>query len=373
MTDRFPADHWARRPVLVLDTETTGVDVETALVASVSAGRMDLRDPAAAEILTNYIAVDMPDEASKVNHLTTEFLAERGSPAGDVLSDVADLIARTLAEGTPVVIANAPYDLTVLDRECRRNGVRTVEDRLHMGDAFVVKVAPVIDPIVLDKRLVKFRRRVSKEQGARQLKTLCQVHGVGWDDDLAHTSEYDARQAGAVVAALLRTFPMLRGLSLPTLHDSQVRWHADQSWSLRGWFEGEAVKRRQLSTQAHRVGDGEAISRLDAEAIEFDEKAAGVQLAWPIVPFVERPALGAEDVAWVEGGRGIDCSTCNSFVKPDEQACGHCGAPRDEAAAAVRDREVDDAADVGGRMTDAGLTEPVCALADCGCSGLAHP
>lgn len=328
----FPDDHWARRPVLVLDCETTGVDVETALVASISAGRMNLRAPYEAEIVTNYIAVEMPPEAGAVNGLTTEFLAEKGSPAADVLEDFAELCARELAAGTPLVIANAPYDLTVLDRECRRNGVRTIGDRILDPDpGSVASYGPVIDPIVLDKRLVKFRRRVSATQGARQLKTLCQVHGVGWDDDLAHTSEYDARQAGAVLAALLVRFPLLRTHALPELHDSQVRWYADQSVSLRGYFAGEATKRRQLSAQAHRVGDGEAVGRLDAEALEWDAKAGSVDTAWPIRPLLVPPVLAAEDEAWVEG------------------------------------------ADVGGRLTDAGLTEPVCALPDCGCSGKAHP
>lgn len=303
----FPDDHWARRPVLVLDTETTGVDPETALVASISAGLMNLRTPQEAGILTNWIPVEMPPEAGAVNGLTTEFLAERGSPAVDVLDGFAELCARELAIGTPLVIANAPYDLTVLDRECRRNGVATIDDRLNVGvcqgtdGPSLPQLRPVIDPIVLDKRLVKFRRRVSKDQGARQLKTLCQVHGVGWDDDLAHTSEYDARQAGAVLAALLIRFPLLRSHALPDLHDSQVRWYADQSVSLRGYFAGEATKRRQLSAQAHRVGDGEAIGRLDAEALEWDAKAASVDTAWPIRPLPVPLVLAAEDEAWVEG------------------------------------------------------------------------
>jgi DNA polymerase-3 subunit epsilon len=308
MADTFPTDHWARRPVLVLDTETTGIDPETALVASISAGLMNLRTPQEAEILTNWIPVEMPAEAGAVNGLTTEFLAEKGSPAADVLEDFTELCARELGAGSPLVIANAPYDLTVLDRECRRNGVPTISDRLKLAERMgqttvggVGGLGPVIDPIVLDKRLVKFRRRVSATQGARQLRTLCQVHGVGWDDDLAHTSEYDARQAGAVLAALLVRFPLLRSHTLPDLHDSQVRWYADQSVSLRGYFAGEATKRRQLSAQAHRVGDGEAVGRYDAEALEWDAKAASVDTAWPIRPLIVPPVLAAEDEAWVEG------------------------------------------------------------------------
>lgn len=295
MTGRIPDDHWARRPVLVLDTETTGVDVETAEIASISVGVMDLAAPLATKIDTEYLAVEMPEEAGKVNGLTTDILRERARPgvsSAEVLSVHAELIADHLARGLPVVAANAPFDLTVLDRDCRRRGVATVGARL---DVVWEHIGPVVDPIVLDKRVEKYRRRVSETQGARCLKTLAQVHGCGWDDELAHTSEYDALQAGRVVAALIARYPLLRSMSLPELHDSQVRWYAEQAVSLRGWFEGEARKALfELGLQFDDQSEDAVAAR--AKAAEFETKAASVQTVWPIVPFC--PSCSREDPPW---------------------------------------------------------------------------
>lgn len=276
MTRQLPAlpdGHWARQGFLVLDTETTGTDVETALIASISCGMVEPGAPSAAVITTEYIAVDMPEAASAVNHLTTALLAERATrPAQAVLSTYADMIGEAMAAGIPVVIANAPYDLTVLDRDCRRHGA-----------APLTVAYPVVDPIVLDKRAVKYRRRVSATQGARQLKTLAQVHGVGWDDALAHTSEYDALQAGRVVWQILRGFPALARMSLPELHAAQVDWYAEQADGLAGWFAREADRYAAMSRQTAGVDQEEA----DGHAVladEFAVKAGSVDLSWPIRP-----------------------------------------------------------------------------------------
>jgi DNA polymerase-3 subunit epsilon len=275
-TQALPADHWAHNRVLVLDTETTGLDPETARIASISAGLLDFARPVAAEILTEYIAVDMPAEAGAVNGLTTERLAELATTdAATVLEDFASLVAGTLKLGMPVVIANAPYDLTVLDRECRRHGLRTITDRV---DSVFGDVGPVIDPIVLDKRVEKYRKRVSPTQGARCLKTICQVHGVGWDDEQAHTSAYDALRAGLVVAAMLLRYPQLRGMSLPVLHARQREWHAEQAAGLRNYFVREARRAAQVAETA----EGDARSALVEEANDFRDKADSVSEEWPI-------------------------------------------------------------------------------------------
>lgn len=280
MSERsLPEDHWARRGLFVLDTETTGIDVETALIGSISAG--PLNPNGASDIRTSYIPVDMPEEASAVNGLTTAYLAEHGEPAGSVLDRYVTVTANAVRAGRALVIANAPYDLTVLDRECRRHGVRSLSD--HLGT-----VMPVVDPIVLDKRAVKYRRRVSREQGARCLKTICQVHGCGWDDELAHTSAYDALQAGRAVYAVLAGFAALSRLSLPELHALQIDWYREQAEGLRVWFAGEAVKRKQWAEQARLDEHAqEDAARHLTEAAEFRQKAESVDTVWPFRPLVQ--------------------------------------------------------------------------------------
>lgn len=320
-------DHWLHdHGLYVLDTETTGTDVETALVASISGGRMDTDGTLPVPLTTEYIAVDMPAEASAVNGLTTEFLAERGGPAAIVLDTFVDRIALALLEGRALVIANASYDLTVLDRECRRHGLVTLHQRLAPPTP-AAAIGPVVDPIVMDKRAIKYRKRVSPTQGARQLKTLCQVHGIGWDDELAHTSEYDAVQAGRVALVLLAEYPVVGALGPVALHASQRAWYYDQAESLKGYFQRESVQAEGHAARAGQKLGGEAeAAQAMAEAAVLRDRARSVTTDWPMRPYVPPAPVAVPEVSRVPGSPGFDRTTA-----------------------------------------------PVCALDDCGCSGLAHP
>jgi hypothetical protein len=54
---------------------------------------------------------------------------------------VRDVLYNAWALGAPVIAYNAPYDVTVLDRELRRYGCRRSRS-----------AAPIVDPLVIDKR-----------------------------------------------------------------------------------------------------------------------------------------------------------------------------------------------------------------------------
>lgn len=270
---------WWGQPFVVLDTETTAPDPEQAHLASIC---RVVVDPVARtkDVKTGYVQVDMPAEACAVNGLTSDFLAANGKPAADVLDEYCADVAASLILGIPVVIMNAPYDLCVLDRDCRRNDVPTISDRLDGAP-----LAPIVDPGVLDKKVEKYRRRVSETQGARCLKTLAQVHGVGWDDELAHTAEYDALQAGRVAWQLMRRYPALTRLSLAELHEAQVGWYAEQSESLAQFFYRSA---NEAERKARRAGDDAERETLLADVESLRLKAEGVSLDWPLRPFGAR-------------------------------------------------------------------------------------
>lgn len=266
---------WWESPFLVLDTETTAPDPTTAQLASIC---LAVVDPSARskDVRNALVAVEMPDAASEVNGLTTERLMAEGKPAADILDEYCAELAASLLLGTVVVIANAPYDLGVLHHDCVRNGVPTISDRLGGRP-----IAPILDPMVLDKKVEKYRRRVSPTQGARCLKTLAQVHGVGWDDDLAHTAEYDALQAGRVVWQLMRRYPALAAMSLGELHDAQVGWYAEQSADLAQFFRKKA---NQVQWEAERAADDAERETLLADVANLRAKAEGVSLVWPVAP-----------------------------------------------------------------------------------------
>lgn len=254
---------WWEQPFTVLDTETDSANPEQARVASICRAVID---PAtkSKDVRNALVAIEMPAEASAVNGLTTEQLMAEGKPPADVLDEYCAEIAAVLLLGQPVIICNAPYDLTVLDRDCRRNGV------------------PTLDPMCLDKKVEKFRRRVSPTQGARCLKTLAQVHGVGWDDDLAHTAEYDALQAGRVAWQLMRRYPQLAAMTLNELHIGQVGWYAQQAESLAQFFRRSGNEAKHNAERAQDDGERETLL---ADAEDLFAKAESVSLWWPIRPF----------------------------------------------------------------------------------------
>jgi DNA polymerase-3 subunit epsilon len=265
---------WWEQGFVCLDTETTDKEPERAQVASICRAVID-PSSRMSDVRNALIRVEMPADAGAVNGLYTELLMAEGKPPADVLDEFCAEIAASLALGKALVIANAPYDLTVLDRDCARNGVPTISDRL-MG----APIAPVVNPIVLDKHVVARRRRVSETQGARCLKTLAQVHGVGWDDDLAHTAEYDALQAGRVVWQLMRRYSYLASLSLAELHEAQVGWYREQSLSLQQFFYRSG---NEAERDASRARDDDEREALLAKAEELRQKAEGVRTDWPIL------------------------------------------------------------------------------------------
>ncbi len=117
---------------------------------------------------------------------------------------------------------NARYDLSLLDRECRRYGVASVSDRLGAAPS------PVIDPLVIDKHVDKYRK------GKRALHALCAHYGVALDD--AHDARADAVAAARVVRRMGEQHQPVGVMPLEELHGLQVHAAAEQSRSLQAYL-----------------------------------------------------------------------------------------------------------------------------------------
>lgn len=245
---------WYMARLAGLDLETSGKDPHEAFIVSycvaLTGGGHDLwvRD-----VVLSPGDRDIPAEASAVHHITTEHAREYGLDHRESVDSVASFVAGALAKGIPVVAHNAAYDLSVIEAECRREELPTIAERL--GGSLV----PVIDSMVLDKHCAPFRRRVSEDQGPYQLRTTSEMYGLGWDEDLAHGSRYDAMQALQSAIRIgwiahtpeylrpdwvreLRTqrFDDLAGVSAVDLHALQVRWAAEDAAGLQDWFRNKA-------------------------------------------------------------------------------------------------------------------------------------
>ncbi|MFE9810667.1 exonuclease domain-containing protein [Streptomyces sp. NPDC005548] len=232
------------------DLETTGVDVENdRIVTAAVHARGGDTEPEAGEWLADP-GIEIPAEAYNVHKISTEHAREHGDPAERVVNEVAaELAAHVVMGGAAVVGHNVSYDLTLLDRECRRYALPTLHDRLDG------RPLCVIDTRVLDQRAVPFRKRVSEEQGPRQLITLAQFYGVPWDASKAHGCSFDAIAAAQIaqrIAALAHmrrvdwpehvraerrvSFLPFRDLTLAELHAAQIEWAAEQAAGLQAHF-----------------------------------------------------------------------------------------------------------------------------------------
>lgn len=211
MSNPESEQHWGQ--LGVFDLETTGIDVDTARIVSACIAVLSAEGGVVAR--WDWIAdpgVEIPEGASAVHGITTERARSEGRAAQEVIAEIAQTLRVLFALGTPLVVYNAPYDLTLLDRECRRH----LLEPLHPP-------VPVIDPLVLDKAVDRYRK------GKRTLEATAELYGVVLDD--AHDAGSDAIAAGRVAQALASAFPEELDVPMADLHGRQEIWYAEQAAS----------------------------------------------------------------------------------------------------------------------------------------------
>ncbi|MEV0376023.1 exonuclease domain-containing protein [Streptomyces sp. NPDC050636] len=215
---------WYDGPLASFDTETTGIDVERDRI--VSAALVVQETPRSTPRVTRWLinpGVEMPEAATAVHGLTADHLALHGRWPAPVLEEVARALAAQAVAGRPLVVMNAPFDLTLLDRELKRHRATSLD--AYLG----THPLSVLDPRVLDKHLDRYRK------GRRTLTDLCAHYEVELTD--AHEAAADAFAALRVVRALgLRFASRLEGLRPGELHTRQAIWYAAQARGLQEWF-----------------------------------------------------------------------------------------------------------------------------------------
>ncbi len=214
---------WHLRRLAAFDIETTGVDptsdrIVTAAVTLAGGGL-----PTESHAWLVDPGVEIPAGATAVHGVTTARARAEGRPPADALEEITMLLADQLRHGVPVIAFNARFDLTCLHREAERHGVRPLLDRVGGPGGLLV-----VDPYVLDKQHDRYRR------GRRTLGAVCAHYRVRLDD--AHAAGADALAAARVAWRLATTFAEIGSSDLPTLHQRQVLWAAEQAASLEQYF-----------------------------------------------------------------------------------------------------------------------------------------
>ncbi|MFC5719864.1 exonuclease domain-containing protein [Streptomyces gamaensis] len=214
---------WPVGRMAAFDTETTGTDchhdrIVAASVVTVGGGAQ----PARQDWLLDP-GIDIPAAATEVHGITTEKARAEGTDPATAITRITEMLESLLQDGVPLVVFNARFDLTLLDRECRRHDLVPLAVRLPRGE-----LAPVIDPLVIDKQVQPYRR------GSRRLRDVCAHWQVRHDG--AHSAAADALAAARLAWRLGHVYPRLGAMDLHPLHQLQVTRAAEQAASLQAYL-----------------------------------------------------------------------------------------------------------------------------------------
>lgn len=215
---------WHTQRLAAFDLETTGVDCESDRIVTASVSFVGGGLPVESHDWLVDPGIEIPAGATAVHGITTEHARVNGRPSGAAVGEITTLLTAHLQRGMPIIVFNARFDLTCLDREARRHGLQPLVDRVGRDGMLVV------DPFVLDKQVDRYRR------GKRTLTAVCEHYRVRLDG--AHAANADALAAARVAWRLAQTVAELRDADLPTLHEQQVAWAAEQAVSLQDYFRG---------------------------------------------------------------------------------------------------------------------------------------
>jgi DNA polymerase-3 subunit epsilon len=239
---------WTTQPTMAVDLETTGVDPleDRILTAAVVMFAPKVAEPRVRTWLVNPGEdVEISDEVIAIHGVTREDVDRAGRTPRECLEEIVGLLVWSLGRDIPVVAFNGAFDLTMVEAECRRHGVLSLEDRLGVDG-----VRPVIDPYVLDCQTFRKMDDVGDGDEASRLcpcgcgatrKTLsmaCLHYGVELSQ--AHDAAADAIAADALWRAIVAKNPGRFGRhSLTALHKAQITWRREHMDYRRERFDAE--------------------------------------------------------------------------------------------------------------------------------------
>lgn len=227
MTAELPL--WASN-IAVFDTETTGVDTAHARIVSATIALLG----AAGEVLERYDwlldpGVEIPEPAVRVHGISTEIARASGTEAGVGVRQILAQLLEMIERGFPVTAYNAPFDLTLMRAEAARHGAE-----------WPAEFAPVLDPLILDKQLDRYRK------GKRTLELVAAHYGVEIGN--AHDAGDDAIAAGRVLQRIATKYADAVPEELAELHRAQIGWAAAQAESFQEYM--------RRARDPHFVADG---------------------------------------------------------------------------------------------------------------------
>mgnify|MGYP001076662472 CR=1 FL=1 len=286
---------WGEGRLLALDTESTGVDVESDRIVTACAAIVDNGTVAYQRSWLLAVEVEIPAEAEKVHGISTAKARAEGVDWRQGIREIAGAVQFAFRAEMSLVLHNAPFDLTLLDREVRRIGDGGLED-LCGGP-----VGPVVDTLCVDKAVDRYR------PGSRKLVDTAAMFGVDLGED-AHEATADALAACEVARRmwlrsqlsddelfglyadrrypdrLVRDWQRLGRMSAVELHEAQIGWYKEQSEGFAQYLRRCGNEKRHEAEQATDRDEFNLAADLRAEAGDLLARADSVDVTWPLRP-----------------------------------------------------------------------------------------
>lgn len=226
--------------------------------------------------------VPIPAEASAINGILDEDVADAPKTA-EVMPSLLDVLEEVVEQRIPLVVFNAPYDCTVLDREARRCG---------MGDRVdaIWQALRVVDPMVVDRMIDTFRK------GSRKLGDTCRIYearagrlaaaaGRPWPADRPGILERErngphAAAADAIACVRLAWLIATKGKVEQTWPENEVR-------ALEAEWAASRHDLDRLHEWQRRWRHADQLQLRDRWREQGNPKWEGVRPEWPVYPEVQ--------------------------------------------------------------------------------------
>lgn len=227
--------HWTDGVAYGFDTETTSADPLEAHI--ITAALVKFENGVAVDKREWLLNPEAPVGASEEIHgFSDEFLKANGSDYRTGVREIADMIAMLLKGRKPLIVVNAAYDLTVLEKQLADLKLPTLTERVPY-DTWV----SVVDPQVLARGVEHFIRREFVKGRNFKLESLAERYEIPFDGD-AHTAAADATVGALLAFHLTRSTDELRKLGPLALTALQKEWRERQQKALHGFFTEKAIK-----------------------------------------------------------------------------------------------------------------------------------
>jgi DNA polymerase III subunit epsilon len=201
------------------DTETTSTNpTEARIVTAALVGRGGVSPERVQTWLINP-GVPIPPETTAIHGIDDDRAQTEGQDPKAALEEIAELMARAIRYGMPLVAFNTAYDWSVLHYELVRHGLPTMADRLD-GPPY-----SLLDALVLDKQADRYRK------GYRKLQAVAAHYGVHLEN--WHDAEADAMAALGITDALFERNPRLAAYESQRLFLAQQAWREEQQQGLQ--------------------------------------------------------------------------------------------------------------------------------------------